>query len=248
MISASTPVRVLARSFTFIERAHRGSNRLRPNADGSARSYVHHPMEVALLFAEMELFERRKKRGELSSHIVAEKIVEVVERNSQMDKRQLKRRLRDVCARLNGEQLIIVVGLLSHDTIESTYTKRTDEEVKQCRTIERKAEIAQLCQGSEDVALELTDPKHYKNKYEKQDGQLKLATQYRYASLKKYDVLTNMFDEPLIPSKKRNRKKKRAQITHMRHIMMVAYRSGHITLGYLKASERIYERAMAQLG
>ncbi len=244
--------RVLAHSFRFIEEAHKGALRLRTelpaDKNGFSRSYDHHPLEVAFIFAEMEVFTRQNKDKKLTPIAIADKIVETVDRAAHMSKRELKSQLFAIAQHLTEKELTTVVGLLCHDTIESSYKRNAPEHIKVARTTERYRQIRDLRKGAELIAIRMTDSKHHKNKKEKRTRQLALAKSKPYARLKIYDILPNMYDEALIPNNKRSRAKKRYMLNHMRCFVRIAHRHKHIALSYLMASERIYERSMAQLG
>ena len=240
--------RVLRQTFSFIQEAHEGVVRSRNNSDGKPRSYDHHPMEVALFYAEMEIFQRRCKRRNLSSEQAADKIIEFVEHIAHMTKRQLKSRLYALSKHMDHEQMTMTVGLLCHDTIESAYEKSDSDRIKKEAVERRVAEIKALRDGAEDIALRLTDSSSHKSKLQKRTHQVRLARKRKYASLKKYDIIPNMADQMLIPHTKRSRKKKRAVLKHMHRFMRAAFHDKNIPFSYYLASERIYKKAKAQLG
>lgn len=240
--------RLLRRTFRFIEKVHKGTDRQRRNGDGQPRSYDHHPMEVALFFAEMEIFERRSKHKNLTSEQVAKKILAIVERIADMDKPQLKRRLLTVSRQMNNDQMTTLVGLLCHDAVEEARKKGKSRRKKIKATKECVAGIRALREGAEKIAKRLTDARKHTDKKQKRKHQIKLARRRKYASVKKYDIIINMFDQMLIPDSIRDPVKKRAVLEHMHEFMCEAYQRRHISFAYYRASDLIYQKAMAQLG
>ncbi len=224
---------------------HEGVFRLRCNADGTRRSYDHHPLEVALIFATLEVFERR--HGDIAPKKMAEHIVDVVGRISRMNKGELVNRLTKLSPQLTPEAFTKVVGLLCHDTIELSYDKNASYRIKLDMTRRRLRYIKALCRGAEDIVACLTDSKHHA--YDKKRvHQLKLARRRDYASHKLYDVLANMYDVALIPNDGRPLDKKRSALFHMRRIVQIAYRSRHIKPPYRMAATLIYRQVCSSLG
>ncbi|MBY0429366.1 MAG: hypothetical protein K2Q32_09130 [Alphaproteobacteria bacterium] len=237
--------RLLRETFKLVGEAHKNEYRSRINSDGKRRSYDHHPMEVALLFAEMEVFSRRAKHRKLTSEQVAKKIIEIAERNAHMNKRQLKSRLLAVSRYMNNKQMTIIVGLLCHDAMEADDKKATSQKEKNQAREKRISEIKALRPGAEKIALRLTNSKRYKNKQQKRAHQVQLARNRQYARLKMYDIIANMADQMLIPDEVRSLRKKLTLLKHMNKFMRVAYKDKNIPFCFYRASERIYENAKA---
>ncbi len=237
----------LSRTFLFMEHAHQGVSRMRPNADGTPRSYDHHPMEVALIFAEMEIFYRRKDSREMQPEQVADKILNVVKIASEMSKEQLKARLHKVAGRLDDKQFNILLGFLCHDTIESSYSRDMNNAHKNRMSRLRRKQIHSIDAEVEKVVVRLTDSRKLPNKEAKKARQIELARSRAYAELKQYDNFANMYDEPLIPNDQRTPIQKRDAMNHMYNFMCVAHSRGHIPRASLIAAQRMYLQSMQRL-
>lgn len=237
----------LQRTFLFMEKAHEGTDRMRPNGDGTPRSYDHHPMEVALLFAEMEIFYRRADSAGADPEHVADKIINVLKIASEMNKAQLKTRLHKIARRLDKKQFTTMLGFLCHDTIESSYSRDMNNAYKNKMSRLRRKQIHSIDAETERVVVRLTDSRKLPDKEAKKARQMELARSKGYAELKQYDILANMYDEPLIPHTKRTPSQKRDAMNHMHKFMCVAHSRGHIPRASLIAAQRMYAQSMQRL-
>lgn len=237
----------LQRTFQYMESVHHGVDRLRPNADGTPRTYDHHPMEVALIFAEMEIFYRRKDSHDMEPEQVADKIMNVVKIASEMSKMQLKARLHKVAQKLDDKQFKILLGFLCHDTIESSYSRDMKNSLKNRISRLRRKQIHSIDAEAEKVVVRLTDSRKLPDKEAKKVRQMELARNKAYAELKQYDNFANMYDESLIPDNKRTPMQKRGAMNHMYNFMCVAHSRGHIPLASKIAAQRMYTQSMQRL-
>ena len=235
------------RGLMFADAAHHGQYRLRPNEDGTPREYMCHPMEVAFIFAKTEIAKRSNPAHKQCPSAQAVEIIRVVERASKMSKGELKRELVALAGRLNAQQLTIAIGLLLHDSIETSYNKNTPHKDKVTRSRERRSGIRNIRRGVQAVVSRLTDSRKHVSQYEKHKRQLRLAANQNYASLKGYDMLANMFDEVCIPDAKRDPVKKLAALNHMHRFMKRAHAHQTISLPMRLAAERIYNQNIERL-